>query len=166
MQSKKNTGGHFHDGISKKETVERLRRDYPVGCRVVLDCMDDPYTKLPIGGQGVCRGVDDAGNILVSWDCGSSLSVAYGADRCHRIATESEMKTTAEWLAKRIKAPTHCPRCGRPAVETNRLLALSIRADVTICDNCGSWEGLEDAGLAERKPLREWSILQEILTEG
>ena len=71
-----------------------------------------------------------------------------------------------EWLAKRIKAPTHCPRCGRPAVETNRLLALSRRADVTICENCGSWEGLEDAGLAERKPLREWSILQEILTEG
>lgn len=153
-------------GFPKKETVERLRRDYPVGCRVVLDCMDDPYTKLPIGGQGVCRGVDDAGNILVSWDCGSSLSVAYGADRCHRIATESEMKTTAEWLAKRIQAPTHCPRCGRPAVETNRLLALSRRADVTICENCGSWEGLEDAGLAERKPLREWSILQEILTEG
>ena len=153
-------------GFPKRETVERLRRDYPVGCRVVLDSMDDPYTKLPIGGQGTCKSVDDAGNILVSWDCGSSLSVAYGADRCHRIATESEMKTTAEWLAKRIKAPTHCPRCGRPAVETNRLLALSRRADVTICENCGSWEGLEDAGLAERKPLREWSILQEVLTEG
>ena len=149
-----------------KEIVEQLRRDYPAGCRVVLDSMDDPYTKLPIGGQGVCLGVDDAGNILVSWDCGSSLSVAYGVDRCHRIASESEMKTTAEWLAKRIQAPTHCPRCGRPAVETNRLLALSRRADVTICENCGSWEGLEDAGLAERKPLREWSILQEVLTEG
>ena len=76
------------------------------------------------------------------------------------------MKTTAEWLVKRVKSPTHCPRCGRPAVETNRLLALSRRADVTICENCGSWEGLEDAGLAERKPLREWSILQEVLTEG
>lgn len=107
--------------------------------------------------------MDDAGNILVSWDCGSSLSVAYGADRCHPIATESEMKTTAEWLVKRVKVPTHCPRCGRPAVETNRLLALSRRADVTICENCGSWEALEDAGLAERKPLREWSILREVL---
>ena len=150
-------------GFPKRETVERLRGDYPVGCRVVLDSMDDPYTKLPVGGQGTCRGVDDAGNILVSWDCGSSLSVAYGADRCHPIATESEMKTTAEWLAKKNSNTSRCPRCGRPAVETNRLLALSRRADVTICENCGSWEALEDAGLAERKPLREWSILREVL---
>lgn len=150
-------------GFPKRETVERLRRDYPVGCRVVLDSMDDPYTKLPVGGQGTCRGVDDAGNILVSWDCGSSLSVAYGADRCHPIATESEMKTTAEWLSKKNSNTSRCPRCGRPAVETNRLLALSRRADVTICENCGSWEALEDAGLAERKPLREWSILREVL---
>lgn len=150
-------------GFPKRETVERLRRDYPVGCRVVLDSMDDPYTKLPVGGQGTCRGVDDAGNILVSWDCGSSLSVAYGADRCHPIATESEMKTTAEWLTKKNSNTSRCPRCGRPAVETNRLLALSRRADVTICENCGSWEALEDAGLAERKPLREWSILREVL---
>lgn len=150
-------------GFPRRETVERLRRDYPVGCRVVLDSMDDPYTKLPVGGQGTCRGVDDAGNILVSWDCGSSLSVVYGADRCHRIATESEMKTTAEWLSKKNSNTSRCPRCGRPAVETNRLLALSRRADVTICENCGSWEALEDAGLAERKPLREWSILREVL---
>ena len=30
-----------------RETVERLRREYPVGCRIVLDEMDDPYTKIP-----------------------------------------------------------------------------------------------------------------------
>lgn len=68
-----------------KETVERLRKAYPVGCRVMLDDMDDPYTKIPIGTLGTCRGVDDAGSIMVSWDCGSSLSVVYGADRCHRV---------------------------------------------------------------------------------
>ena len=28
-------------GFPKKETVERLRRDYPVGCRVVLDLYFD-----------------------------------------------------------------------------------------------------------------------------
>lgn len=147
----------------RKETVERLRRDYPVGCRVVLDDMDDPYTKIPVGGQGICRGVDDAGNIMVDWDFGSSLSVVYGADRCHRIGTESEMKTTVEWLAKRQHKPTHCPRCGREAVETNRLLALSRRADVTICEACGQWEALEDMNMAERKPLKDWVIMQEVL---
>ena len=147
----------------RREVVERLRRDYPVGCRVVLDWMDDPYTKLPIGGQGTCRGVDDAGSIIVGWDCGSSLSVAYGEDRCHRVATESELKTTVEWLAKHNPKPTHCPRCGREAVETNRLLALSRRADITVCENCGTFEALEDAGLADRKPLKDWAILEEVL---
>ena len=34
-----------------RETVERLRREYPVGCRIVLDEMDDPYTKIPVGGR-------------------------------------------------------------------------------------------------------------------
>ena len=41
--------------------LERLRSEYPVGCRIVLDEMDDPYRKMPAGLQGVCRGVDDAG---------------------------------------------------------------------------------------------------------
>lgn len=66
-----------------RDTVERLRKQYPVGCRVMLDHMDDPYTKIPAGTLGTCCGVDDAGSIMVSWDCGSSLSVVYGEDRCH-----------------------------------------------------------------------------------
>ena len=27
----------------------------------------------------------------------------------------------------------------------------------------GSWEALEDAGLAERKPLKAWALLREVL---
>lgn len=67
--------------------LERLCSEYPVGCRIVLDEMDDPYRQMPAGLQGVCRGVDDAGNILVSWDNGSSLNVAYGAARKPRRET-------------------------------------------------------------------------------
>ena len=40
---------------------------------------------------------------------------------------------------------------------------MSRRADVTICENCGSLEALEDAGLAERKPLKAWAFLREVL---
>ena len=72
--------------FANEKEIEHLQRDYPVGCRVVLDKMDDPYRKLPAGLQGTCRGVDDAGNVLVVWDNGSSLNVAYGTDRCHRVA--------------------------------------------------------------------------------
>lgn len=67
-----------------KEEVERLRREYPIGCRVVLDKMDDVQAP-PIGTCGTCKGVDDTGSIMVRWDNGSGLNVVYGEDRCHRV---------------------------------------------------------------------------------
>ena len=70
-------------GISR-ETVERLRNEYPVGCRVELVKMDDVQAP-PIGTKGTVRGVDDIGSIMVDWDNGCGLSVVYGEDRCRRI---------------------------------------------------------------------------------
>lgn len=61
------------------EIAARLRRKYPAGARVELVRMDDPQAP-PIGTQGTVYGVDDIGSILVNWDNGSSLNVAYGAD--------------------------------------------------------------------------------------
>ena len=66
-----------------KETIERLRKEYPVGCRVELIQMNDPFAP-PIGTKGTVQGVDDIGSIMVAWKNGSSLSVAYGADLCRR----------------------------------------------------------------------------------
>jgi hypothetical protein len=68
----------------RRETVELLRREYPVGCRVELLQMEDVQAP-PIGTKGTVRGVDDIGSIMVSWDTGSSLSVVYGEDSCRRI---------------------------------------------------------------------------------
>ena len=45
-----------------KETVERIRKEYPVGSRVELVRMDDPQAP-PIGTKGTVRGVDDIGFI-------------------------------------------------------------------------------------------------------
>ena len=68
----------------RRETVERLRWEYPVGCRVELVQMHDMQAP-PIGTKGTVRGVDDIGSIMVRWDNGCGLSVAYGEDRCRRI---------------------------------------------------------------------------------
>lgn len=68
----------------RRETVQRLRQEYPRGCRVVLEQMDDVQAP-PIGTKGTVIGVDDIGSIMVSWDNGSGLSVAYGEDHCRRI---------------------------------------------------------------------------------
>ena len=68
----------------KRETVERLRKEYPRGCRVHLVKMDDLQAP-PVGTCGTVIGVDDIGSIMVNWDNGCGLSVAYGEDRCRRI---------------------------------------------------------------------------------
>ena len=62
-----------------KETVDRIRREYPVGTRVVLVRMDDVQAP-PVGTKGTVLGVDDTGSLLMRWDTGSSLNVVYGED--------------------------------------------------------------------------------------
>ena len=70
--------------IPNREIIERLRSEYPAGCRVELLSMDDPQAP-PVGAQGTVIGVDDIGSIMVSWDNGSGLNVAYGEDRCRKV---------------------------------------------------------------------------------
>ena len=67
-----------------KETVEYLRREYPVGCRVELLRMND-LRSPPIGTHGIVAGVDSLGTIHVSWSTGSSLGVVLGEDLCRKI---------------------------------------------------------------------------------
>ena len=73
-------------GISE-QTLARLRKQYPVGCRVELTHMNDVQAP-PIGSKGTVRYVDDIGSIGVAWDNGCGLSVAYGEDSCRRIDEE------------------------------------------------------------------------------
>ena len=68
------------NNFPSKETVERLRREYPAGTRVEMISMDDPYSRLKPGDRAMVRGVDDAGNILCKWDCGSTSSLISSID--------------------------------------------------------------------------------------
>lgn len=67
-----------------KETLQALRERYPKGTRVELVQMDDAQAP-PIGTKGTVRGVDDMGSIMVAWDNGCGLSVAYGEDICRKV---------------------------------------------------------------------------------
>ena len=67
-----------------RETIERVRKEYPVGCRVELVRMDDVQAP-PIGTKGTVRGVDDTASIMVRWDNGSRLHVLHGIDRCRKV---------------------------------------------------------------------------------
>ena len=71
-----------------RKTVERLRMEFPKGVRVELIRMDDVQAPSP-GTLGTVTGVDDIGSIMVRWDNGSGLSVAFGEDVC-RIVKNSK----------------------------------------------------------------------------
>ena len=62
-----------------REQIAGLRERYPHGTRVELLSMDDPQAP-PTGTRGEVMGVDDAGQLLVRWETGSSLSLILGVD--------------------------------------------------------------------------------------
>ena len=68
-----------------KETVERVRRQFPAGTRVELLEMLDPQAP-PVGTIGTVIAVDDVATIHIAWSTGSTLGAAYGADRVRKIA--------------------------------------------------------------------------------
>ena len=61
------------------KTLEKLRRDYPAGTRVVLKKMDDPYP-IPVGTKGTIRYIDDIGDAHVDWDNHRGLALVIGVD--------------------------------------------------------------------------------------
>lgn len=63
----------------RPETLDRLRKEYPVGTRVELVQMDDCQAP-PVGTKGIVKGIDDTGSLLMAWDNGSGLNVVYGED--------------------------------------------------------------------------------------
>ena len=62
-----------------KEQIAALQERYPRGTRVELLGMDDPQAPQT-GTMGEVMDVDDAGQILVRWETGSSLSLIPGVD--------------------------------------------------------------------------------------
>lgn len=61
--------------------VERIRQQYPPGTEVELLAMpEDPHPVLP-GTRGEVIMVDDAGQLVMKWSNGSSLSLIPGVDQ-------------------------------------------------------------------------------------
>lgn len=133
-----------------EEIVKRLRQEYPIGTRVELVHMDDIQAP-PIGTKGTVRGVDDAGSIMVRWDTGSGLSVAYGEDSCRKLATVKTICYGEEHVwDSRSEAATHFIKAMASSEGSERerytkiyielISGLSVCTDLTdqhICKYCG-----------------------------
>ena len=67
-----------------RETVARVKKEFPAGTRVVLEQMQDPQAP-PAGTLGTVIGVDDTASLLMRWDNNSGLNVVYGEDRVKKM---------------------------------------------------------------------------------
>ena len=81
-----------------REQVASIRKNYPLGTRVMLNNMDDPYSPVESGTRGTVRYVDDCDQLGVAWDNGRCLSLIPGEDSFRKltqqeIIQEQRMKT-------------------------------------------------------------------------
>lgn len=70
--------------MSATRTPEELRKAWPQGTRVRLVSMDDPQAPR-VGTLGTVLFIDDASDIHVRWDTGSSLAILDGIDVIERV---------------------------------------------------------------------------------
>ena len=102
-----------------RKTVERIKKEYPAGTRVILEQMDDPQAP-PVGTMGTVTGVDDTASILVRWDNGSGLNVVYGEDRVTRMVMTD--KVFRQIMQIRDSAETNM-------IDTNTVQRLAFERD-------------------------------------
>lgn len=82
--------------IYDEKKVEALKRRYPEGTRICLDSMENDPFPIPSGSRGTVQFVDDAGQLIMKWDNGSSLSLISGEDRFHVIQPEESQAEQLE----------------------------------------------------------------------
>lgn len=67
-----------------------------------------------------------------------------------------------EFAAKQCSGDYPCPRCGRRKMADNPFRnAMSRRAKVQVCDECGMAEAFEDMPGGSKLPLSSWAIVMD-----
>lgn len=68
--------------------VERIRQQYPPGTEVELIAMPEVPFPVPLGTRGKVIMVDDAGQLVMKWNNGSSLSLIPGVDSFQKVSAQ------------------------------------------------------------------------------
>lgn len=72
--------------FNDRDYVESIKRRYPEGTRIVLDCMGDDPRPIDPGTKGIVIYVDDIGTVHCSFDNGRQLGLVPGENSFHKIA--------------------------------------------------------------------------------
>ena len=73
---------------AERRFAQRIKSNYPVGTRLELISMNDPYSPVEPGTRGTVAYVDDIGSIGMKWDNGRSLSLIPGEDSFRKLTQE------------------------------------------------------------------------------
>ena len=76
--------------------VDQIKKRYPVGTRIRLYEMEDPYAPIEAGTEGDVVYVDDMGTLHMKWDNGRSLGVDPFADRFEVVSIPEEKQLDME----------------------------------------------------------------------
>lgn len=68
--------------------LAELKTEYPIGTRLQLTEELKDIQPISEGEKGTVRGIDDAGHILMAWDCSRSLSLFPMIDKFKKIEAE------------------------------------------------------------------------------
>lgn len=103
-----------------KEQVEHVHRQYPLGTRIEITHIDDPYSKLTGGSRGTVEFVDDTGSLFCAFDNGEHIGLLHGVDGYRVVPTLSE-KAVVGLLAIRDTGRTNMFDLSAVAVIANEL---------------------------------------------
>ncbi len=74
--------------LAKRQRTAATRLNYPPGTLLELISMGNDPFPVPPGTCGTVLGVDDAGQVLMHWDNGRSLSLIPGEDAFRKLTQE------------------------------------------------------------------------------
>ena len=94
-------------GLLKPYQVEQIKRKYPAGTRIQLDCMDGE-PDMPDGLRGTVDHVDDQGQLHMKWDNGRSLAVVPNKDSFHILRTQEQTEEPVPEKTEGEKADMDC----------------------------------------------------------
>lgn len=68
-----------------RDFIKRMKKEYPEGCRIVLERMGEDPRPIPPGTEGTVLHVDDIGTVHCLFDNGRQLGLVPEEDEFRRI---------------------------------------------------------------------------------